>query len=427
MRINSIEIQNFKAFEDASFSFDPHFTVLIGDNGTGKTSLLDALSFALGTFILGINGAETRRPLKESEKRRIIVSPESYEIQLPFSIRVEQVLDKEIYMWCRSTNKAAGGATSYKEATTLINAAKKITEDIRNGLQTSLPLIAYYGTERLSNEKLQRTAYAKESSRLDGYYSALDPRSFQQKFLLWYKTYEDSILKFKKDKALYNAFVETITTMIPEWVDCKFSWETNDLMGQISESEWVSYSTLSSGYQNIIRLSADIAYRAIKLNPHLGRDAVKKTSGVVLIDELDMHLHPKWQKGIISSLKKCFPLVQFIVTTHSPFVIQSAKANEVINLERELVEDPSMKSIEDISEEEMLVEEVTRSNRFLQMQALAQQYFSLVQQGKRSTQDHDLRQIKKKLDDIELEFNDDPVYVALMKAERKSELPDEAC
>lgn len=427
MKIDNIKIRNFKGFEDASFSFDSQFTLLIGDNGTGKTSILDALSFALGTFILGVDGADTRRPLKQSEKRRIIVSPESFEIQLPFSICVEQTLNGKSYSWCRTADKASGGATTYKDAANLINTAKELTNEVRRGNPVSIPLIAYYGTERLSNEKLQRSAYAKESSRIDGYYSALDPRSFQQKFLLWFKTYEDSVLKFNKDKSLYNAFVDTIVAMIPEWKDIKFSWEANDLMGQLANGEWVSYSTLSSGYQNVVRLSADIAYRAIKLNPHLGRDVVKMTFGVVLIDELDMHLHPKWQKGIIQALKTCFPNIQFIVTTHSPFVIQSARLNEIINLDRNIVEDPSMKGIEDISEDEMLVDDVKRSNRFLEMQKLAEEYFSLIQMGKTSINDEETRKLKLRLDEIELELNDDPVYVALMKSERKTELSDETC
>jgi hypothetical protein len=66
----------------------------------------------------------------------------------------------------------------------------------------------------------------------------------------------------------------------------------------------------------------------------LAENAVKETPGVVLIDEIDMHLHPNWQKRIVGDLKRIFPKVQFIATTHSPFVVQSLEADELINLER---------------------------------------------------------------------------------------------
>ncbi len=77
---------------------------------------------------------------------------------------------------------------------------------------------------------------------------------------------------------------------------------------------------------------ADISYRAIRLNPHLEQDAAKKTKGIVLIDELDMHLHPKWQRRIVQDLQNAFPDMQFIATTHSPFILQSLESGQVIDL-----------------------------------------------------------------------------------------------
>ncbi|WP_250666481.1 AAA family ATPase, partial [Escherichia coli] len=67
----------------------------------------------------------------------------------------------------------------------------------------------------------------------------------------------------------------------------------------------------------------DIAYRCIKLNPHLGGDAARQTRGVVLIDEVDMHLHPRWQQIILTQLREVFPQIQFVITTHSPQVLTS--------------------------------------------------------------------------------------------------------
>ncbi len=421
MKINSIHIQNFKGFADQEFYFNPNMSVLIGDNASGKTSVLDALAFVLGTFFLGIDGVKSR-PLKEYEKRKVIFSPESVEIQLPFKISVNQTIAGTTLNWYRNTEKKSGGATSYKNAHELIDIAKKYANNVSNGECDTLPLIAYYGTERLAQEQHKKLAYKKQGSRFDGYDGALDPRSFFRQFLEWFKTFEDSKLKFNKDDTLYQAFTDAITGMVPDWHRIHFSWQADDMLGQLDTGEWMSFSMLSDGYQNMVRLAADIAYRAITLNPHLGAEAIKETTGVVLIDEIDMHLHPSWQRTIIADLKSTFPKIQFIVTTHSPFIIQSLRKEELINLDYQSGESPFTKSIEEITETEMQVAEVRRSKQFLAMQALAADYFDLIEQGKTAINDIKTKAIKSKLDEIELEFSTDPVYVALMKAERKTGL-----
>ncbi|MDT4875063.1 AAA domain, putative AbiEii toxin, Type IV TA system [compost metagenome] len=106
----------------------------------------------------------------------------------------------------------------------------------------------------------------------------------------------------------------------------------------------------------MLNLVAEIAFRCVVLNGFKRERAVIDTEGVVLIDELDMHLHPTWQKHVVQNLKEAFPKLQFIVTTHSPFIVQSISANELINLDVETAIDPKDYSIEVISEEIMDVD-----------------------------------------------------------------------
>jgi len=86
---------------------------------------------------------------------------------------------------------------------------------------------------------------------------------------------------------------------------------------------------LSDGIRNIIGLVADIAHRMARLNPQLEEKAATETPGIVLIDEVDMHLHPEWQQVVIQSLKLAFPLIQFIVTTHSPQVLSTVRKENI--------------------------------------------------------------------------------------------------
>ena len=89
------------------------------------------------------------------------------------------------------------------------------------------------------------------------------------------------------------------------------------------------FDTLSDGQRGLIAMVADIARRACLLNPHLEDKVLEETPGIVLIDELDLHLHPKWQRSIVKNLKKTFPKIQFIATTHSPQIIGECKTDEI--------------------------------------------------------------------------------------------------
>lgn len=101
-------------------------------------------------------------------------------------------------------------------------------------------------------------------------------------------------------------------------------------------------SEMSDGYRNMLSMVADIAYRMALLNPQLLDKVTEKTSGVVLIDEIDLHLHPAWQRHIVGALKKIFPKVQFIVSTHAPSVISSVPQDEIVILENHQVRKAEM-------------------------------------------------------------------------------------
>lgn len=414
MKINKIRIKNFKGIEEGLFSFNDHFTVLIGDNGSGKSSILDALAFTLGTFFLGVDGVPTYA-IKQSDKRRKFVSPNSNEVQLPFRVDVEHVLEDKSYSWFRDTNKISGGSTSYKNASKLIDRAVELTKEVRSGKAVNLPVIAYYGVGRVSSNLYEKMAHTKQSSRLDGYKGALDPRTMQQKALSWFKSAQESVLQDIQDesnvvdKSLYNAFVKVLSEMIDGWTDIQYNLKTEDVVGKFSDGSWKQLKFLSSGYQAIAVLVMDIAYRAIQLNPHLGERAVLDTSGVVLIDEIDMCLHPKWQRRIVADLKRVFPNIQFIVTTHSPFIVQSLKADELINLDGNIpAEEPENLSLEDNAI--FMGVENEFSDKFSKEEKIAYDYIKLLES---EPEDSVLEQLEQLIDKTT-----DPVFKAKLQLER---------
>ena len=143
-----------------------------------------------------------------------------------------------------------------------------------------------------------------------------------------------------------------------------------------------------------------------------------RSPGIVMIDEIDLFLHPHWQQHVLQDLQNAFPRMQFIVTTHSPFIVQSVNSQSVITLDGEKGSNPQMRSIEDIAVTEMNMD-TDRFPKYKRMLDMAERYYQLVKDNHESSEE--AINVKKELDAIEAEFSDDPAYVALLKAERNSQ------
>ena len=189
-----------------------------------------------------------------------------------------------------------------------------------------------------------------------------------------------------------------------------------------NEEKREKVSTLSDGYRNIIGIVSDIAYRMAILNPNLGLEVAKKTSGVVLIDEIDLHLHPKWQKEIVKILTTLFPKVQFIATSHSPFIIQSQTSGSIIKLNdssEPLSVDATELSIEDISEDIQNIPTPQMSSKKIEMLRVAKEYFDkleLLEKGDLSQEEIEI--IKNRLDEVSALYDDNMAYVAFLQRKR---------
>lgn len=439
MKIDSIFIKNYRSIDEMKIVFQSQFTVLIGDNATGKTTILDALSIAMGGFLLGLDKqylspqTNTPRTITLDDIRRIAFSRKEVADQFPVIIQAKGIVMEKAITWKRELLKKSKKTTATtkdaKEIIDLASQAQELTRNIDTHKKVVLPILAYHGTGRLWAEHREKIEYKTQGTRLEGYLDCTSPKSSGKQFKAWFKTLEDEVRKFEEPEDVLQLKVikDVLKQIVPEWDDIAFSFAEDDLLGFFKtiegKNKYLPFRMLSDGYKNMIGIVADIAYRCMKLNPHLGEQAIKQTSGIVLIDELDLHLHPKWQKKIVEDLKNTFPKLQFVATTHSPFIIQALKADEIIKLDgdKEVINDPFRDSIEEIAENVMDVPDVERSNLFKEMEKNATEYFDLIAQGKNSTNSREVIEIKEKLDLMELNYSDDPAYVALMKAERASQ------
>jgi predicted ATP-binding protein involved in virulence len=313
-RIDRLILNNYRLFDCLELAFPAQFTVLIGGNGRGKTSILDGLTVAIGAFLLGFDNIGQIQSIERDDVRRVARSPFSVEPQLPCSVKACSGAGKQELSWWREVSRLSKKTTaSFKYSKQVIDVAVEYQNKVRQGIEIQLPVFAYHGTGRLWAEHSQKLKYSTKGSRIEqGYHTCLSPKSATFEFLSWYKTYHDEVTKFDRpaEKDLLQAFNETIAAMVPRWKDVTFSNAEDDLMGTFEDvdgqKQYMPYRLLSDGYRNIIGMAADIAYRCIKLNPHLGLAAVKEARGIILIDEIDLHLHPEWQKTVVAGRRKFF-------------------------------------------------------------------------------------------------------------------------
>ncbi|MFR8248001.1 MAG: AAA family ATPase [Lachnospiraceae bacterium] len=188
----------------------------------------------------------------------------------------------------------------------------------------------------LKKREKTENVFKKKYSRTAGYIDTLYEASNIKLLLNWCIKMEQISWQKEQKIAEYEAVKQAVADFMSYMnsggtYEVFYDKQLEDLMYK-TEDLVLPVSDLSSGYQSLIWMVFDIAYRMAILNPNK-RSEVCATKGIVLIDEIDMHLHPKWQWNIIDSLRKTFPNVQFIATTHSPILFASAKDVWIIDIE----------------------------------------------------------------------------------------------
>jgi predicted ATP-binding protein involved in virulence len=337
MRIERLKIQNFNGFESFEIGFDTHFNLLVGDNASGKTSVLVALSILVDSWVLGIKGDEKGGAIGQDEVRLAahkFGDDFSFEKQFPSRIEATVAVMGSTLRWARELNREQGRTTNV-EAKAVSRCAEDAARKVREGASITLPLICSYGTERLWFETRHRPKRkAKQApsslpSRFDGYKDCNLFEIQETELLDWLRVQFLEGLIAKKETLAMRSVNRAFTECIEGATRLVYSELYKDAIIEMQSQEPQFFKNLSDGQRILLTLIGDLVRRAVTLNPHLGDDVLKETPGVILIDELDLHLHPKWQRRIIHDLKGTFPSVQFIATTHSPQLIGEAQPDEI--------------------------------------------------------------------------------------------------
>ena len=328
-RLQGIHVENYRCFEDLQLSLEGDTTVLVAENGGGKTALLTALAVGLAVFQSG-----SPRTLKLDPRHDLTMRT------------LDEKGRREPVGPCRVAWTAAAGDSESVEWSTAVQSASGRTRNEHRPILEAVervrvpgdrwPLFAWYGVDRLRRNGGRRRKGERTGDRWEAYDSSLDPSLDEAPLLQWLqdemlgdvarRQHDESERFF--DKAVMDATVQATPGVTNAWYDPveqgpKVRFENGHV---------TSWSELSDGYHVFIALVADIARRAVMLNQFDGADAPARVEGVVLIDEIDLHLHPRWQRVALPHLRDVFPRLQFVVTTHSPQVLSSAENRQVRRL-----------------------------------------------------------------------------------------------
>lgn len=376
MLLNELYIQNFRCFRDYHIAFAPGVTVLFGKNGTGKTTLIHAIHKALSfafkreknekALNLGA-GFPDLKPRDYNKAEDMVRDPKTgmpypY-VNIHANATFEGVnLDWDMYA---STSTFKVQASKYGEAFALLKNRIKETD--------KLPMFAYFSDgfphvtkeTKLSEKEMhlrnlgylgwdEETAYSdlwihrlskiwtlwdRANRSVDVEEAALrNCETFKEKNIVNADEYDEDIQlhqsrleNAKREKARYDGEIQAIRSCLIKFSKGDKNIEVTDFFVSVYEESGLclqthdgtnpSFLNLPAGYKRLFFMVLDIAYRSFILS----NGATTDLAGIVVIDEIDLHLHPELEQSVLARLRKTFPSVQFIISTHSPLVLSGVE------------------------------------------------------------------------------------------------------
>ena len=322
MRIRSIEADNFKGFSSLQLDLEGKNAVIFGENGVGKSSVLEAINYLIWGVLFRLNNLQgtsyksLNADLVRLGSKKLVLS-----MKLEFA---GEEFDLE-----KSYEKALPGkGTSVKENKKHLDALVRSLSASPEDEKKPVPIFAYYGTDRsvldIPQRVRQKHSFSKWTALERAAENALDFRTFFE----WFREQdeiESKQIKERNDLSYRDPSLQQVKRAVAAMLDTvsDIKIELRPVrMCVVREGEEYRLDMLSDGEKCILTLFGDIARRLTLANP--GVDDPLNGEGVVLIDELELHMHPSWQRKILTVLTQTFPNIQFIVTTHSPQILSEA-------------------------------------------------------------------------------------------------------
>lgn len=413
MKIREVTLLNYRVHvAPPAFRFANQFTVIAGVNGRGKTTLLDGLALLCSRLLPQVSPAR-------SGYRRIV--PSDVNVNATFAELGMKVSCVGIPLEYRLTYERLQRKVNATKLSTAVKRAVRNAYGDASRHDDAAPLAVYYTTDRAGYRLPKKLPLEVPRGQAAAYSGALFNRTVNfRDFVARYR----SAIAVERDERRENpsylgeravlAIARAITTFLGGFQNLRVEEEPLRLLVD-KGGESLDLSQLSDGERSFLALICDLGRRLALANPdRTVLDNPLDGSGVVMIDELELHLHPRWQLDVVENLRATFPNIQFIATTHSPFILQTARDGETINLDGPVAVEPSGRTIEEVARLVMGVTNTERSPRHQQMLEVARHYLALVDEAQISSSDR-RRQIRDELVRMLAPFSDNPAYIALLE------------
>lgn len=386
--LQQVRIEDFRGAERIDLDLHPRLTILYGKNASGKTTVLDAIAIGLAAIARRLprssNEEEERLPrIRESDRRTIWrqFKKEEKAKRVSISLWGQSQDNKDPIHWFVENRWASRGPeVGDRESAQLqpyldaVNEALRVTDDTM-----SMPVFVYYGVERAVSNKAKEDARPPRDipGRPSGLAGALDGAAQFETATQWFRAMEDIEVRSKLRQPSYeHPALATVRAAVraaiktPDgasiralWVDAYSSKLQVEFVRPGGAVEELEIGQLSDGFRTYLALVMDLARRMEQCNPTpedgIPRDEFGlRSRAVVLIDEVDLHLHPAWQQFVLQGLLDAFPRTQFVVTTHSALALGSMRDATVYFMENskaERVNAPYGKEVSTILREQGII------------------------------------------------------------------------
>jgi len=348
MQINRLTLTNFRAFEQAEFEFQPGMNLLVGINGMGKSTVLDAIRILLSQLLPIVGVSKSKR--LDFDVKDITVECDWLYTSLVCNIAGVR-LEYESRRWREKKIKHSsepienddGNLPELKRLREILD--KHLPQELKGMKQKDIlkylkaseqqPLALYFSTRRSLANMATPSKQSSAGNQAAAFADALTYRELRlREFAEWLLVQEALV---KEGVKLAEQHLSVLNNAVTNFIDTCTGLEpirepTTTLLlnkgGMKLDVRW-----LSDGERGILALILDLARRLSQANPEL-ENPLQDGKAVVLIDELDLHLHPRWQRNIVKKLTTTFPNCQFIATTHSPQIIGEVESESILIIER---------------------------------------------------------------------------------------------
>ena len=334
--------------------------------------------------------------------------------------------------WCRQIKKD-GARTTNAEAGVALKIIDRHFARVQDGESVLSPVIAYYGAGRAwlpsRSRREQGPRRNGPARRWEALHDCFNERIRPTDLNVWFRR---EALAFASRSGSwrpgYGVVKRAVLDCVPDADNLWYDGDRGELVLSF-DGQARTFANLSAGQRMMVALIADIAIKAVAQNAYLVMqdsslsdgeqlpEVLQRTPGLVLIDEIDAHLHPNWQRQVVDDLKRTFPSIQFVCTSHSPFIIQSLETGELRSLEPggAALAEYSGRSIEDIAEDVQRVEVPQLSREAVNLNRAFEQYFKLLQEWPGGEKSEELIEAEANYRKVAERYSANPGLSAILK------------